>query len=92
MILYSVEFTEDALDDVAKLKRSEPQAYKKLIKLLDELQDHPEIGTGHPKLLRGDKIGQWSRRITDKHRLVYTIDDDEVLVLVISAYGHYDDK
>lgn len=92
MILYSVELTDDALGDVAKLKRSEPQAYKKFQKLLLELEKHPKIGTGHPKPLGGNRIDQWSRRITDKHRLVYIIDDDEVLILVISAYGHYDDK
>ncbi|MBR3442404.1 MAG: type II toxin-antitoxin system YoeB family toxin [Bacteroidaceae bacterium] len=37
-------------------------------------------------------ICRWSRRITDKHRLVYTIDDDKVIVLVLTAYGHDDDK
>ena len=29
---------------------------------------------------------------TKKHRLVYQIRDMEVLVLVLTAYGHYDDK
>jgi len=28
----------------------------------------------------------------EKHRLVYRIIDEEVVVLLISAYGHYDDK
>ena len=27
-----------------------------------------------------------------KHRMVYRIFDDEVLVLVLTAYGHYSDK
>ncbi|MCH5308145.1 MAG: type II toxin-antitoxin system YoeB family toxin [Prevotella sp.] len=36
--------------------------------------------------------GQWSRRITQKHRLVYEIHDAEVVVLVLTAYGHYDDR
>ena len=42
--------------------------------------------------VKGDRAGQWSRRITDKHRMVYTINDMEVVVLVLTAYGHYDDK
>ena len=37
-------------------------------------------------------MGQWSRSITKKHRLVYQINEYEVIVLVLSAYGHYDDK
>ena len=32
------------------------------------------------------------RAIEDSDRLVYRIYDTEVVVLVISAYGHYDDK
>lgn len=50
------------------------------------------MGTGHPKPLGSNRVGEWSRKITDKHRLIYTIDNEQIIVLVISAYGHYDDK
>lgn len=53
---------------------------------------HPRTGTGHPEQLKGDRSGQWSRHITQKHRLIYTINDHVVTVLVLTAYGHYDDK
>ena len=42
--------------------------------------------------LKGGQGERWSRRITQKHRLVYEIHDTEVLVLVLAAYGHYGDK
>jgi len=42
--------------------------------------------------LSGDRAGQWSRRISQKHRLIYMIDNEKVIVLLLSAYGHYDDK
>ncbi|NDV57387.1 Txe/YoeB family addiction module toxin [Bacteroides sp. 519] len=89
---YDITFAEEAEDDIIILKRNEPQAYKKLVKLLVELQEHPTTGTGHPKPLGGDRSGQWSRRITDKHRLIYEIEEEKVRVLILSAYGHYDDK
>lgn len=74
------------------LKKNEPQAYKKAVKLIAELREHPKTGTGHPKPLGEDRAGQWSRRITQKHRLVYKIEEGQVIVLVLSAWGHYDDK
>ena len=40
----------------------------------------------------GDRAGQWSRRVSDKHRIIYMIDNVEVVVLLLSAYGHYYDK
>lgn len=90
--MYDVRFLKGAVEDIAKLKRQEPSAYKKAIKLIDELYEHPKTGTGKPEPLRGDKVGQWSRHITKKHRLVYEIRDMEVIVIIISAYGHYEDK
>ena len=90
--MYALEFTSTAEETIKKLKRNEPQAFAKLKKLLIELMNHPTVGTGHPEQLKGERTGQWSRRITQKHRLIYQIKEHEVIVLVLSAYGHYDDK
>ena len=90
--MYDIVFSPLSQADIAKLKRDEPSAHKKVIKLVNELMDHPRTGTGKPEPLSGDRTGQWSRRITQKHRLIYEIFDTEVHVDVISAYGHYEDK
>ena len=90
--MYKLDYTDRALQDMQRLKREEPQAFKKLGKLLDELMDHPKVGTGHPEPLSGDRAGQWSRHITKKHRLIYTINDNEVVVLFLTTYGHNGDK
>ena len=90
--MYTLEYTQTAEESFKKLKKNEPQAFVKLKKLLLELMEDPTIGKGHPELLKGDRIGQWSRKITKKHRLIYLIKETEVVVLVLSAYGHYDDK
>ena len=78
--------------DIARLKKSEPAAYKKVVAFIEELKEHPKTGTGHPEPLKGKPEGRWSRQISKKHRLVYRIYETEVVVLVITAYGHYEDK
>ena len=90
--MYDIVYSEKAQDALAKLRRSEPAAHKKAVKLLNELMLHPRTGTGHPEQLKGDRAGQWSRTITRRHRLIYEIFETEVYVDVLSAYGHYDDK
>lgn len=75
-----------------RLAKSEPKAFAKAQRFLEEMKVHPKTGTGHPEPLRGDRAGQWSRQITKKHRIVYEIHETEVIVLVLTAYGHYDDK
>lgn len=89
---YSLVISETAKKDLEKLKNNEPKAFDKAATLLNELLEHPRSGTGKPKPLKGNRSERWSRRITIKHRLVYEIRDRDVIVLVISAYGHYDDK
>lgn len=82
---YSIEFSNVAIKGIAKLKKSEPQAFKKLVKLLEELKEHPTTGTGHPKPLGHDKTEEWSRKITDKHRLVYFIEEERILIFILTV-------
>ena len=89
---YKIEFKEQATQDLVALAKSEPKAFAKAQALIEELREHPRTGTGKPEQLSGDSSGQWSRRITKKHRLVYEIHDMEVIVLILTAYGHYNDK
>ena len=91
-MMYDIIFSPDATQDLIRLQRSEPSAYKKVNKFIEELKLHPKTGTGHPEPLKGEPENRWSRKITKKHRLVYRIFETEVYVDVLSAYGHYDDK
>ena len=90
--MYVIEYTEIAKEHIRQLRANEPAAFKKATQLLLELVDHPKTGTGHPEQLKGTDACIWSRRISKKHRLVYEIHDKQVLVLVLAAYGHYEDK
>lgn len=89
---YNVEFDMQARLDFEKLAKSEPKVFKKAQRFIEELKIHPKTGLGHPEPLKGQPENRWSRELSKKHRLVYRIYDTEVVVLVISAYGHYDDK
>ena len=87
--MYLIEFTLQAQQDVVVLQKHSPQLIKKLAKLLDELREHPRSETGQIEQLKYFENETWSRRLNKEHRLVYEIHDNEVLVLVVSAYGHY---
>ena len=90
---YSITITLEAKQDILNLRKSgDKMALKKLDILLNELRDHPQTGTGKPEMLRNRLSGLWSRRITDKHRLIYEINDEMVHVIILNTYGHYSDK
>lgn len=91
-MIYKIDIKEQAEYDLLRLAKEEPKAFLKAQSLIEELREHPKTGTGHPEPLRGDRAGQWSRHISKKHRLIYEIRETEVVVLVLTAYGHYDNK
>ena len=64
--MYSIDFSDKAEIHIAKLKKDEQQAYKKLKKLLEELVDHPKTGIGHPEQLKHHCVETWSRHISEK--------------------------
>ena len=89
---YKVRYTVDVDKAITKYKKSNPIAYKKFLRLLKEITEHPRVGTGHPKpLVSGNDI-TYSRRISANDRIIYDIYDDIVVVLIVSVEGHYSDK
>ncbi|MBP6794326.1 MAG: Txe/YoeB family addiction module toxin [Saprospiraceae bacterium] len=89
-MIFTVKFEGKALSDIKKIIKSGKQSdIKKLEDILEELKIHPLTGTGHPEPLKHHLSGCWSRRLNKKDRLVYQILEDEVIVVVVSALGHY---
>ncbi len=92
-MVYIVEFYEKAIADIEKHKASgQKQLVKKIEALCYELSDTPKVGTGKPHALKNYTASTYARKINDKHRLVYEIFEEQKIVRIISAYGHYNDK
>jgi len=60
--------------------------------ILYELSEHPYTGSGQPEQLKHNLQGFWSRRINQKDRMIYSVDEDTVIVEIVSTIGHYSDK
>ncbi len=89
---YKIEFAEGLEKILRKYKKSNPNSFSKLIRLLPELEEHPRTGTAHPEpLVKGNDV-TYSRRLNAYDRLIYDIYDDKIVVLIIAVGGHYKDK
>jgi len=89
-----LEETEFFSEDMAKhINSGQKKIVERILSLIEEIKQHPITGTGKVERLKGK--GErlvYSRRINDKHRLVYEIFEEEKLVVLAAAYGHYKDK
>ena len=71
------------------LRRRDPRMHRNLCAMLKEmLRNDPKIGLGKPEALRHNLSGFWSRRISQKDRLIYQFDDTHIFIFAIG--GHYD--
>ena len=70
-------------------KSGNVKAKRKIENLLQEIQEHPYSGTGHPEPLRENLSGMYSRHITKKDRIVYEIVENNDVVVIHSMRGHY---
>ncbi|WP_298630437.1 Txe/YoeB family addiction module toxin [uncultured Porphyromonas sp.] len=90
----NIKLTKDAERDYKKLIRNgQKNILKKLVQIFNELEVNPREGIGQPERLKYFRDKEvWSRKLDKKNRIVYLIIDEELVVLVISVLGHYDDK
>ena len=80
-------FTAAAWDDYIYWQGQDRKTLRRINALIQDTMRSPFSGIGKPEPLRENLSGFWSRRIDDTHRLVYTVDDDD-LAIVACRY-HY---
>lgn len=82
-----VRFRPTGWEDLLYWQEADKKLFRKLVRLIGEVQRDPFTGIGKPERLKGDLSGYWSRRIDDEHRLVYRATEKEVVI--IKAGYHY---
>jgi toxin YoeB len=83
----NILFTAHGWDDYQYWVSTDKAMVKRINKLIGEIQRTPFTGIGKPEALKHQLAGYWSRRITDEHRLVYAVEDNQIVI--VSARHHY---
>jgi toxin YoeB len=60
---------------------------RRINRMIAEALRDPGQGIGKPERLTENLSGYWSRRITDEHRLVYTMRGENLII--VQARYHY---
>lgn len=86
----SLVFAGNTREAYEALREKDKNLHKSLRKLLKEVlrSEDPSKVTGKPEPLKHNLSGLWSRRISQKDRLVYKFDSTCIYIFAIG--GHYD--
>ena len=80
-------FTSNGWQDYVYWQKEDRKTLKKINSLLEDIARNGNAGIGKPEPLVGNLNGFWSRRIDEKNRLVYKIENENIIVL--SCRYHY---
>ncbi|MDU9047706.1 MAG: Txe/YoeB family addiction module toxin [Candidatus Electrothrix sp. Rat3] len=77
-----------AWEDYLYWQKKDKRILKRINALIKDITREPFTGIGKPEPLKHNWRGFWSRRINDEHRLVYTVQDGDVIIA--QCRYHYD--
>lgn len=88
MSLRRLLWTPAAWEDYVYWQGQDRKTLKRINALIQDTMRHPFEGLGKPEPLREHLAGFWSRRIDDTHRLVYTVEKNDLAV--VACRYHYE--
>ena len=85
--MQNIAFEKRAFQEFTEWASIDKKIHAKIVEVINDVLRTPFTGLGKPEPLKHELQGYWSRRITNEHRLVYKVTDEEVLI--ISCKSHY---
>lgn len=82
-----IMFSDHAWEDYLYWQDNDPKVLARINTLIKEIKRSPFSGIGKPEPLKHALKGYWSRRITDEHRMVYSVAGD--LLMLAQIRNHY---
>ena len=81
---------DDAWNDYLYWQENDKRYLRRINLLIKDIDRNLYNGLGKPEPLRGELFPYWSRRIDDKNRIVYKIENKQIVI--IQCGSHYKDK
>jgi toxin YoeB len=82
-----IAFLPASFEDFNRWATEDKKIYARIVKLIKDIERSPFEGLGKPEPLKHELRGLWSRRITEEHRLVYKVTEEEIII--VSCRFHY---
>ena len=81
-------FVDESWEDYLYWQKTDRKILERINNLVKDISRNPYSGLGKPEPLKYKYQGFWSRRITEEHRLIYRVVDEEIQIA--KCRFHYD--
>jgi toxin YoeB len=79
-------WAESAWDDYVWWQTQDRKVLKRINALIKDVVRNGNEGIGKPDPLKHGFRGYWSRRITEEHRLIYRVGEDQIHIAACRYY------
>ena len=79
-------WTDFAWKQYEELQEKDKRLIKKINILIKDIKRNGNEGIGKPEPLQHELSGYWSRRITEKHRLIYVVTENQLIIIGCSEH------
>ena len=83
-----ITFNDTSWNEYLFWQKNDKQKLNKINELLKDISRSPYEGIGKPEALKYKYEGYWSRRIDEELRLIYKVEQDEIIIY--KCRFHYD--
>lgn len=83
-------WSDEAWEEFLYWTDKDKKTLKRIIAIIKDIDRNGNQGIGKPEKLKDNLSGYWSRRIDDKNRIVYKIEEGKIFFLQCGS--HYKDK
>ena len=85
-----VKSLQQALNDIDFWKKTGNKfIQKKVSQIVASIEKSPFEGIGKSEALKYEHSGKWFRRINEEHRIIYSVNKEANIILILSLKGHY---
>ena len=81
-------FVDESWEDYLYWQKTDRKILDRINNLVKDISRNPYTGIGKPEPLKYKYQGYWSRRITEEHRFIYRVVNDEIHIA--KCRFHYD--
>jgi toxin YoeB len=74
-------FTDEAWSDYQYWIENDKKQLKRINLLIKDIDRNPYDGIGKPEPLKANLQGYWSRRIDEEHRIVYAVEEKQIVYI-----------
>ncbi len=86
---FKIIYSKNAEQDLNFWAKSNKKTFQKIVSLIENIAASPYQGIGKPEPLRYEWSGCYSRRIDNKNRIVYKVDDQGQTIYIYMMRHHY---